>query len=119
MVRSERRTRSGPISLPRWRDYGLELEIAIWRKHPQAFPAEKQPDIKTGRVCEHHAYRNKEKKISESLSLRGSNNCAALRLWPELPREAHEKRFETAVPFDPMISLAIFLHAVIQGRRIA
>ena len=45
------------------------------------------------------AYRNKEKKISENI--RGLNNCAALRLWPELPREVQEKMFETAVPFDP------------------
>ena len=63
------------------------------------FPVETQPDIEAGRVCEHHAYRNKEKKISENL--RGLNNCAALRLWPELPREVQEKMFETAVPFDP------------------
>ena len=37
---------------------------------------------------------------------------AALRFWPELPREVQEKLFETAVPLDPMVRnrLAIFLH---------
>jgi hypothetical protein len=37
---------------------------------------------------------------------------AALRLWPELPREVQEKLFETAVPIDPVIRnrLAILLH---------
>jgi hypothetical protein len=35
---------------------------------------------------------------------------AALRLWPELPREVQEKLFETAAPLDPVIRnrLAIF-----------
>jgi hypothetical protein len=37
---------------------------------------------------------------------------AALRLWPDLPRDVQEKLFETAVPLDPAIRnrLAIFLH---------
>jgi hypothetical protein len=37
---------------------------------------------------------------------------AALRLWPELPRDVQEKLFETAVPIDPLIRnrLAIFPH---------
>jgi hypothetical protein len=57
-------------------------------------------------------YRN-EKKMSENLSeferLLGQ---AALRLWPELPRDVQENLFETAVPIDPVIRnrLAIFLH---------
>jgi hypothetical protein len=52
-------------------------------------------------------------KMSESLSeFERLLGHAALRLWPELPREVQEKLFETAVPFDPMIRnrLAIFLH---------
>ena len=37
---------------------------------------------------------------------------AALRLWPDLPRDIQEKLFETAVPLDPVVRnrLAIFLH---------
>jgi hypothetical protein len=37
---------------------------------------------------------------------------AALRVWPDLPRDVQEKLFETAVPLDPAIRnrLAIFLH---------
>ena len=37
---------------------------------------------------------------------------AALRLWPDLPRDVQEKLFETAVPVDPVVRnrLAIFLH---------
>ena len=37
---------------------------------------------------------------------------AALRLWPELPREVQERLFETAVPLDLAIRnrMAIFLH---------
>ena len=37
---------------------------------------------------------------------------AALRLWPELPREVQERLFETAVPLDPAIRnrMAVFLH---------
>ena len=37
---------------------------------------------------------------------------AALRLWPEFPREVQERLFETAVPLDPVIRnlLAVFLH---------
>lgn len=37
---------------------------------------------------------------------------AALRLWPELPREVQERLFETAVPLDSAIRnlLAVFLH---------
>ena len=37
---------------------------------------------------------------------------AALRLWPNLPRDVQEKLFETAVPLDEAVRnrLAIFLH---------
>jgi hypothetical protein len=37
---------------------------------------------------------------------------AALRLWPDLPRDVQETLFETAVPLDPVVRnrLAIFLH---------
>ena len=37
---------------------------------------------------------------------------AALRLWPDLPRDVQEKLFETAVPIDEALRnrLAIFLH---------
>ena len=37
---------------------------------------------------------------------------AALRLWPDLPRDVQELLFETAVPTDPTIRnrLAVFLH---------
>jgi hypothetical protein len=37
---------------------------------------------------------------------------AALKLWPDLPREVQELLFEAAVPINPTIrnSLAIFLH---------
>ena len=37
---------------------------------------------------------------------------AALKLWPDLPRDVQELLFETAVPIDPVIrnSLAVFLH---------
>ena len=37
---------------------------------------------------------------------------AALKLWPDLPRDVQELLFETAVPVNPTIrnSLAIFLH---------
>jgi hypothetical protein len=37
---------------------------------------------------------------------------AALRLWPDLPRDVQEKLFETAVPLDPVVRnrLAILLH---------
>jgi hypothetical protein len=37
---------------------------------------------------------------------------AALKLWPDLPRQVQELLFETAVPVNPMIrnSLAVFLH---------
>ena len=37
---------------------------------------------------------------------------AALKLWPDLPRDVQELLFETAVPIDPIIRnrLAIFLH---------
>ena len=37
---------------------------------------------------------------------------AALKLWPDLPRDAQELLFETAVPLDPSVRnrLAIFLH---------
>jgi hypothetical protein len=37
---------------------------------------------------------------------------AALKLWPDLPRNVQELLFETAVPSDPVVrnSLAIFLH---------
>ena len=37
---------------------------------------------------------------------------AALRLWPDLPRDVQEKLFERAVPLDQAIRnrLAIFLH---------
>jgi hypothetical protein len=37
---------------------------------------------------------------------------AALKLWPDLPRDVQELLFETAVPTDPAIrnGLAIFLH---------
>ena len=37
---------------------------------------------------------------------------AALKLWPDLPRDVQELMFETAVPIDPTIRnrLAIFLH---------
>jgi hypothetical protein len=48
--------------------------------------------------------------VSEFERLLG--NAAALRLWPDLPRDVQEKLFETAVPLDPAIRnrLAIFLH---------
>jgi hypothetical protein len=47
--------------------------------------------------------------VSEFERLLGN---AALRLWPDLPRDVQEKLFETAVPLDPAIRnrLAIFLH---------
>jgi hypothetical protein len=47
--------------------------------------------------------------VSELERLLGN---AALRLWPDLPRDVQEKLFETAVPLDPAIRnrLAIFLH---------
>ena len=47
--------------------------------------------------------------VSEFQRLLGN---AALRLWPDLPRDVQEKLFETAVPLDPAIRnrLAIFLH---------
>ena len=47
--------------------------------------------------------------VSEFEGLLGN---AALRLWPDLPRDVQEKLFETAVPLDPAIRnrLAIFLH---------
>ena len=37
---------------------------------------------------------------------------AALKLWPDLPRDVQELLFETAVPIDPAIrnKLAVFLH---------
>lgn len=37
---------------------------------------------------------------------------AALKLWPDLPRDVQELLFEAAVPINPTIrnSLAIFLH---------
>jgi hypothetical protein len=37
---------------------------------------------------------------------------AALKLWPDLPRDVQQLLFETAVPVNPTIrnSLAIFLH---------
>src|ERR1700704_4864694 len=37
---------------------------------------------------------------------------AALKLWPDLPRDVQELLFETAVPIDPVIrnKLAVFLH---------
>jgi hypothetical protein len=37
---------------------------------------------------------------------------AALKLWPDLPRDVQELLFETAVPNDPLIRnrLAVFLH---------
>ena len=37
---------------------------------------------------------------------------AALRLWPDLPRDVQELLFETAAPTDPTArnNLAIFLH---------
>jgi hypothetical protein len=37
---------------------------------------------------------------------------AALKLWPDLPRDVQELLFETAVPKEPTIrnGLAIFLH---------
>jgi hypothetical protein len=37
---------------------------------------------------------------------------AALKLWPDLPRDVQEQLFETAVPLDPLLrnGLAIFLH---------
>jgi hypothetical protein len=37
---------------------------------------------------------------------------AALKLWPDLPRDVQELLFETAVPIDPTIRnrLAVFLH---------
>ena len=37
---------------------------------------------------------------------------AALKLWPDLPRDVQELLFETAVPVDPVIrnQLAGFLH---------
>ena len=37
---------------------------------------------------------------------------AALKLWPDLPRDVQEILFETAVPTDPTIRnrLAVFLH---------
>jgi hypothetical protein len=37
---------------------------------------------------------------------------AALKLWPDLPRDVQELLFESAVPTDPTIrnSLAVFLH---------
>jgi hypothetical protein len=37
---------------------------------------------------------------------------AALKLWPDLPRDVQELLFETAVPVNPTIrnGLAIFLH---------
>jgi hypothetical protein len=37
---------------------------------------------------------------------------AALKLWPDLPRDVRELLFEAAVPTDPAIrnGLAIFLH---------
>ena len=37
---------------------------------------------------------------------------AALRLWPDLPRDVQEQLFETAVPLDPSVRnrLAVFLH---------
>ena len=41
---------------------------------------------------------------------------AALRLWPELPREVQEKLFETAVPLDPVVRnrLAILRRSIAQ-----
>jgi hypothetical protein len=47
--------------------------------------------------------------VSEFERLLGN---AALRVWPDLPRDVQEKLFETAVPLDPAIRnrLAIFLH---------
>ena len=47
--------------------------------------------------------------VSEFERLLGN---AALRVWPELPRNVQEKLFETAVPLDPAIRnrLAMFLH---------
>ena len=47
--------------------------------------------------------------VSEFERLLGN---AALRLWPDLPRDVQEKLFATAVPLDPAIRnrLAIFLH---------
>jgi hypothetical protein len=37
---------------------------------------------------------------------------AALKLWPDLPRDVQELLFETAVPLDPAVRnrLAVFLH---------
>ncbi|MDQ8729307.1 hypothetical protein [Bradyrhizobium sp. LHD-71] len=37
---------------------------------------------------------------------------AALRLWPDLPRDVQEQLFETAVPHDDQVrhDLAVFLH---------
>ena len=37
---------------------------------------------------------------------------AALKLWPDLPRDIQERLFETAVPSDERIrhDLAVFLH---------
>ena len=37
---------------------------------------------------------------------------AALRLWPDLPRDIQERLFETAVPGDEQVrhNLAVFLH---------
>jgi hypothetical protein len=37
---------------------------------------------------------------------------AALRLWPDLPRDIQERLFETAVPTDELLrhDLAVFLH---------
>jgi hypothetical protein len=37
---------------------------------------------------------------------------AALKLWPDLPRDVQELLFETAVPIDPVNrnQLAVFLH---------
>ena len=47
--------------------------------------------------------------VSEFERLLGN---AALRVWPDLPRDVQENLFETAVPLDPAIRnrLAIFLH---------
>lgn len=37
---------------------------------------------------------------------------AALKLWPDLPRDIQERLFETAVPSDEQVrhDLAVFLH---------
>jgi hypothetical protein len=85
-----------------WQMYGATIEpLQGFARHPRRNESSR-PKSAGGR-------RDMNDTASEFERLLGH---AALKLWPDLPRDVQELLFETAVPIDPEIrnSLAVFLH---------